>query len=194
MKATQANAKSGGFAFWWMVASVEEASVEVFRHLRAHEKGIEPLFYSIHRRHLEEEARHRNYAFLMLDLIYRQPASFGERIRRKTDSLRAQALTTAWVLSELTKIYEVKRIRHEHPFFETIASCLPLLKEVSWIDLVRKLFISSPFLSLVLNPKHHRLARKAASQLGVLSFPFPEPKVVPVHVPDLPPARRKKTA
>ncbi len=194
IKATQDNARKGGFAFWWIVAATEEVSVEVYRHLRAHEKSIEPLFYSIHRRHLEEEARHRNYAFLMLDLIYSQPGSITQKIRRKTDSLRAQALTTAWVLAEMTKVLEVGRLRNKHPFFEVITSCLPLFKTVSYAELLKKLFVSAPFISLVLNPRHHRLARKAASELGVLSFPFPEPNLAPVYVPDLPARRKKKVA
>jgi hypothetical protein len=56
------------------------------------------------------------------------------------------------------------------------------------------LFVTSPFVSLVLNPRHHRHALKAAAELGVLSFPFPEPQVAPVYVPDLPQRKRKKVA
>lgn len=194
LKSTMTNAKRGGFAFWWMVAAVEEVSVEFFRHLRAHERAIDPLYFSIHRRHLEEEARHRNYAFLMLELVHRQPTGLVEKLRRKTDSLRAQALTTTWVLGELTRFYEVKSLANKHPFFATLATCLPLLKEVSWPDLIHRLFVSSPFVSLILNPRHHRLARKAAEKLGVWSFPFPRPKLSPVMTPDYPQPKRRKRA
>ena len=177
LKKIMENARSGGFAFWWVVASVEEVSIEIYRPLQQYRDEIDPLYHMIHLRHLEEEARHRNYAFLMLDLLTRQPPSLKLWMRKKTDLILAQGLSAAWVLSELSKVHEAKALRHEHPFFATIHSALPLMKKVSFPDLFRRLFVSAPFISLVLNQRYHRHTRKTAQDFGILSFPYPEPRM-----------------
>ena len=72
LKAVIANANSGGNAFWWIVASVEEVSMVLYKQINQSRDSVDPLYYLVHRRHMEEETRHHNYAFLMLDLIQRR--------------------------------------------------------------------------------------------------------------------------
>lgn len=175
-KAIIANARTGGHAFWWLVASAEEVSIEIYRNIHRHASEMDPLYHQIHKRHLEDESRHRNYAFLMLSLIEARDGSLARWFHRKTDLLFAQAFCTGWVVAELTKVFEVKRLASRHPFFETLASCLPLLRQVPPLDLARRLFVTAPYISLVLNTKNHRHTSAAAVESKVLRFPFPTPR------------------
>ena len=117
-KAITQNAMTGGHAFWWIVASVEEVSIKLFHKLLRHRKSIDPLFYQLHKRHLEEESRHANYAYLMLNVIKNQPSSFNQLLHRKTNFLLAQLIGGPWVIAELYKFFQVKDLKHKHPFFK----------------------------------------------------------------------------
>ncbi len=175
LHAIRANARSGGTAFWWVVASVEEVSLELFRQIQKDKNGVEPLYLTVHKRHAEEEARHHNYAFLMLELLSQKNVGLAQRLRRKTDLLFAQVFSTGWVLSELHRIFEVKGMRSDHPFYETLAGCLPLFDKVPLSTLLQKLFVSAPYVGLVLNTKNHKKTHQLSQTLGMLSAPFPEP-------------------
>jgi hypothetical protein len=180
LRAIIANARMGGCAFWWVVASVEEVSIEIYRQIHPHRAAIDPLFYAVHRKHLEDEARHRSYAFLMLELIEKTETSLLQKVYRKGDLLWAQVFSSGWVIAELHKIFEAEDLRKRHPFFETIAECLPLLRKISPASLLRRFFVSAPYISLVLNAKNHRLTLRAAQQQKMPRFPLPEPKVPPI--------------
>ncbi len=183
-KAVIANSNGGGHAFWWLVASAEEVSIEIYRAIHRHRETMDPLYHLIHKKHLEDESRHRNYAFLMLDVIERSGASsLKERFHRKTDLLFSQLFSTGWVVTELTKIFESKRLKREHPFFETLATCLPLVRKVPLHDLVRKLFVTAPYISLVLNTRNHPHTIETAEARKVLRFPFPKPRPADVGAP-----------
>lgn len=176
LKAITTNAKMGGHAFWWVVGAVEEVSIELYKEIHKHKDKIDPLYYDVHVKHMEEESRHHNYAFLMLDLIDKRRMNWQRYLHKKMDLLFAQACSTGWIIAELGKVFEAKKYKDEHPFFETIASCEPLFKNLSWPELAKRLFISAPYISLVLNTKNHKLTTWTAEKLGTFSFPFPTPR------------------
>ncbi len=180
LKAVIANAKSGGHAFWWVVAAVEEVSLELFRDIHRVKESIDPLYYEVHKKHMEEEQRHHNYAFLMLELLERRSFTLKRLLHRKTDLLFGQLFSTGWILNELHKIFEAEQLRSRHPFFEMIASCLPLMRQIPMVELTKRLFVSAPYVSLVLNTKNHSLTSKMALKHRALNFPFPEPHTAPL--------------
>ena len=173
--AIQRNARQGGHAFWWVVALVEEEAVLLYQQMYRHRKTLDPLFYEVHKRHFEEECRHTNYAFLMLKLIKDRPKTWRQTVHQKVDRMYSELFTTTWVLAELHKVFSVKELAHKDPFFETLASCVPLMKKLGWRELAKKLFVSAPYVSSVLNPRYHRLTSAAAAEHGALGFSYPEP-------------------
>ncbi len=179
LKAVTANAKSGGNAFWWVVASVEEVSIELYKHLHVHRDKIDPLFHEVHLRHMEEESRHHNYAFLMLEVINQRQSTIMQKLHKKFDLVFAQVFQTGWVLGELHKVLNAAKFKKDHPFFEVIASCKPLFEKLSTIELAEKLFISAPYISLVLNNRFHKKTALTARQQQAFIIPFPKPNLVP---------------
>jgi hypothetical protein len=183
IKALTASASTGGHAFWWMVTAVEEASIALFKALHAHKKTIDPLYYEVHLRHMEEESRHHNYGFMMLDIINEKTETIAQRIHLKTGLLQAQVFFTSWILGQLTKIFRVKKMAHKSPFLKIIADSLPLIRSLSARELAHKLFVSSPHISLILNTHYHKLTLASAKKLSAFSFPCPQPKKVETSAP-----------
>jgi len=180
-KAIIANAKAGGHAFWWVVATVEEVSIEIYKQMHHHKTAIDPLFYTVHRRHAEEESRHRNYAFLMLDLVRRRMPSLQRFFHKRTDLLFAQAFSTGWIVTELHKVFYTEKLSKAHPFFATVSSCLPLIKAFSIPKLFEQLFVRAPYISLVLNTRNQVETAKMARRHKALSLPLPKVKLVPTY-------------
>ncbi len=175
-RAVISDAKKGGDAFWWVVASVEEVSIEIYRMIHKFEADLDPLYFAIHRKHLEDESRHRNYAFLMLELIGNGRHGWRGFLRRKGSLLLAQTLSSSWVLSELSKIYEVDKLKDAHPFFKELATCLPLLRKQHLPKILWNLVVQAPYISTVLNLNFHRHTMLAASEHHVPHFPLPTPR------------------
>lgn len=177
LRAIRLNAESGGFAFWWLVAGVEEVSVQIYQMMHKHEKSLDPLYFAVHRMHLEEEARHRSYAFLMLELAQEIPSTLREKLIRKTDLVLAQSMTAAWVLSQLSRVRVAKELEKEHPFFKDLSSCLPALSKVPLWKVVRSLFTSAPYIGFVLNVRHQKQTLRYAQKYGVWRVPMPIPQI-----------------
>jgi hypothetical protein len=177
LKAISMNASLGGHAFWWVVASVEEVSLILFQNIHQARTEVEPLFYNVHKRNMEEEARHHNYAFLMLDLIEKRNTNWRSLLHRSTDLLLGQIFSTGWVLAELNRFYTVKELRNKNPFFEVLCSTIPLMEKLSIRERAERLFVTSPYVSLMLNTKNHPLTYSAAKKRGALSLPFPNPRM-----------------
>lgn len=178
LKAIVLNSKAGGHAFWWIVGSVEEVSIILYKNIHQNRNEVEPLFYQVHLKHMEEESRHHNYAFLMLELIEQRNKNFRGILHRATDLLLSQVFSSSWVLAELHKIFSVRDMRKKSPFFEVLASSLPLLEKMSKVELMQRLFISAPYVSLMLNTRNHPLTIKTATQQGAVRFPLPVPKKI----------------
>jgi len=176
VKSIRYNAKWGGHAFWWVVAAVEEVSIDLYKNLSPFKVEIDPLFHQVHLKHMEEESRHHNYAFLMLELIRERNKSISDFFFSKTDKVVGQMFSTGWVVAELNKVFEAKHLKHKHPFFEVIASCEKLFKTLGPQDLAKKLFVSAPYISLMLNGNNHSKSTKLARELSTFSFPFPQPQ------------------
>ncbi len=171
------NSEAGGGAFWWTVATVEEVSIQLYKELHRSKELVDPLYHELHLRHLEEESRHRNYAFLMLELMGRARGGMKQALLAKTDLLTAQCFTSGWVLAELQKFFRVRELRGVHPFFETLASCIPLFDSLSWPSVIHRLFVSAPYLSVLLNTRHHTQTLLEAQRLGVFGIPYPQPSL-----------------
>lgn len=174
-KSIATNAQTGGHAFWWVVAQVEEVSIAIYHQILRHKGEIDPLYFQLHRRHLEEESRHANYAFLMLNLVKLKPPTIAERIHRKADFILAQVAGAPWVITELYKFFDVKKFKGTHPFFDTLASCIPLFEKMTKAQLVHRMFIAAPYVSWLLNPTWRKMHHEPARTLGAIVPPFPAP-------------------
>lgn len=168
------NAKSGGKAFWWVVSNVEEVSVNIFKGMYRNRGDIDPLFFNLHRRHLEEESRHANYAYLMINLIQQQNRGVRAWWHRKTDFTWAQMVAAPWVITELYKFFKVKDLKHKNPWFEVLSSCIPLYEKLTHSERVRRMFVAAPYVSWILNPNHRNLHVPATKELGSWLLPFPK--------------------
>lgn len=175
-KAIKRNAERGGHAFWWVVAVVEEVSLLIYQNLYRHRKEIDPLYFQVHKRHFEEESKHTNYAFMMLDLIQQKGGSIRSRIHKRIDLIYSELFSTAWVLTELHKVRRVQNLRDKHPFFAILSSCIPLMDRMSKKELLSRLFVSAPYISLILNKNYHRYSLEFAKAHRAFSFQYPKPQ------------------
>ena len=181
-KSISFNADTGGHAFWWVVASVEEVSIRIFQQLLRVRKEVDPLFYQLHKRHLEEESRHANYAYLMLNLIKHQPMTLRGLLHRKTNFLIAQIVGGPWVMAELMKFFNVKKLKNKHPFFEVLHSCIPLYEKLSMQQKVSRVFVGAPYISWLMNPTWKENQNFYAKELSVIQCPFPKLNETELHV------------
>ncbi len=172
-KSITANAVTGGHAFWWVVASVEEVSIEIYQHLYKCKDAIDPLYFELHRRHLEEEARHANYAFLMLNLIAKKPGYLNSAWHKKIDFAFAQLVGAPWVITELYKFLRVKRLKGVHPYFDVLASCIPLFEAMPKAELVKRMFVAAPYVSWLLNPSWRKQHKDTVKKHGAIVPPYP---------------------
>lgn len=168
------NASSGGRAFWWVVSNVEEVSINIYHSIYRQRADIDPLYFHLHRRHLEEESRHANYAYLMMNLIDRRRLGIRGWWHRKADFSWAQLVAMPWVITELHKFFKVKDLKHRHPFFEVLASCIPLYESMPFTDRVRRMFIAAPYVSWILNPNHRTLHQNFVARDKSWVLPFPQ--------------------
>ncbi len=183
-KAITANAFAGGHAFWWVVASVEEVSIGIYQQMHKHKDAIDPLYMQLHRRHLEEEARHANYAYLMLGLVQKSSPSFKRMLHKKADFVFAQIVGAPWVVTELYKFFRVKDLADKDPFFAVLKSCIPLFEAMPKRELIRRMFFAAPYVSWLLNPTWRETDRVFAKQHGAIVPPIPAPDDVTFVMPD----------
>ena len=184
-KAVTANALAGGHAFWWVVASVEDVSIAIYQQIYKNRGQVDPLYYQLHRRHLEEEARHANYAYLMLNLVSRRPPSLRRAVFKKADFLMAQIVGAPWVVTELYKFFGVKKLRGVHPFFDVLASCIPLYEQMSRPEVIRRMFMGAPYISWLLNPAWRTQHLDVARRHGAIVPPYPSLSIERLHATSL---------
>jgi hypothetical protein len=140
---------------------LEETSIQVFRAMQKHQgqpkilehlnpsncsqhKLIDPLYFILPKRHAEEESRHDNYAFMMLDLYHQMPKSWVQKFLSKIDNLLSELLPGPWMITELMKIMKVKKLHQDSEFFRVLASCLPLLEQVSKVEFAQGFYRRNP--------------------------------------------------
>lgn len=182
-KALRLNSEFGGHALWWVLTLVEEASIAIFKQMRPFEDRLDPLYFEIHKRHFEEEVRHSPYSYWMLEHLHTRNRSALSVVFRKTDLLLAQALEVSWTLTALSRIRHARQLRSKHPFYAGLARLLPLLVTRSPFEIIRSLFVSAPFVSMLLNPNHHDGFQKMAASLRAFEFPIPSPRKVELSAP-----------
>lgn len=174
------NAQSGGQAFWWVVSNVEEVSINIFQGIHRSKSSVDPLYFHLHRRHLEEESRHANYAYLMINLLKHQSRGWRGWWHRKTDFAWAQLVAAPWVITELHKFLKVKDLKHKNPWFDVLASCVPLYEKMSTAEKIKRMFVAAPYVSWILNPHHRSFHVDAAKSMGAWMLPYPNAQRVDV--------------
>jgi hypothetical protein len=172
------NAKAGGQAFWWVVSNVEEVSINIFQGIYRNRQSVDPLYYQLHKRHLEEESRHANYAYLMIELMKHAEPGLRGWWHRKTDFTWAQLVAAPWVITELYKFFKVKDLQHKSEFFKVLASCIPLFESMSQSEKIKRLFVAAPYVSWILNPNHRKLHISATRDFKSWMLPFPKAQKV----------------
>lgn len=182
-KTLRLNSATGGHALWWVLMLVEEVSILIYKQMQPFKGRLDPLYFAIHRKHFEEEVRHSPYSYWMLEHLYGRNRSLLSAVYRKTDLVLSQALEVVWTFSSLSRVRNAGRLRQKHPFYSTLAGCLPMLMERSPFETIKRLFISAPFVSLLLNPNYHGGFQETASKLRALEIPIPKPESVPLGAP-----------
>lgn len=175
-KVLKLNSAVGGHALWWVLTLVEEISILIYKQIQPFKKDLDPLYYEIHRRHFEEEVRHSPYSYWMLEHLYKRDKTLSGVVFQKTDVMLAQAMEVTWALASFARLGNVRKLKAKHPFYATLYSCLPLLVSISPIEVVRRLFVTAPFVSLLLNPNYHGDYQTLVAKLRALEMPIPKPQ------------------
>ena len=167
------NGLVGGHAMWWVVAAVEEESILVYRHLKRYEKDIDPLYFDLHKKHFEEESRHAAYAFIMLDIYRKRANSPLSIMTKKLDFLFSEVMQVTWVFHQMLKGFNIRKYRDRHPFFEQLYRVLPMLTELTPLEIIHTLFTRAPYISLFLNPLSNKHVNEAVKQGNCYKIPRP---------------------
>lgn len=166
---------SGGAAFWWIIAEVEQEFLYLYHSMRPFAKQLEPLHFQIHKRHFEEEVRHLSFPHLFLKLISERQEGGIMAALRKTDLVFAQGLKVTWTAATLKRLMKIEEKKNQHEFYRTLASVLPMMKQQNLLELSWKLLVKTPYISSFMNHRYHNKFSHIIEELGVWSLPFPKP-------------------
>ncbi|PKL76761.1 MAG: hypothetical protein CVV27_08620 [Candidatus Melainabacteria bacterium HGW-Melainabacteria-1] len=165
------NALLGGMGVWWMVAAVEEMSILIYLDLRKHQAELDPLYLTLHRRHYEEETRHASFAFMMLELLQSRNQQLHAKLLKKTDFMVNELLSINWLLGEtVTCLPNILRLRKRHPFFAQLARLFPLIMQHNPMQMVKDIFTTAPYVSLLMNPADYPQVSKSLQQHRIMSL------------------------
>lgn len=173
-KLLKVDLRTRGQTFWWIVANVEQEFLRIHHALRPFKEQLDPLYYEIHHRHFEEEARHVPFPYLVLELLAERSPQPFRFVHGRADVAAAQVLQTLWTLSSLKRLKGVKKLQGVHPFFDTLISAFPILESMPAPQVVWKLLTSTPYVSSLVNLNSHPKVRKEAQARGAVVLPFPE--------------------
>jgi len=174
-KVIRSNSQMTGLLLWWIVATVEEESTLIFRQMKKAEGKLDPLYYTLHQRHFEEEARHSPYPFLMLALNDTLSPGIITRMLQKSDFVISQILKIIWMIFELSKAVNIPRFKNHHTFFRDLSTLIPKLGQQSLFTLISELTVHTPYISTFINPLSHPYTKKAVTQRGLFRLPLPDP-------------------
>jgi hypothetical protein len=146
------NSYLGGKALWMVVAAVEEESIEVYKQMKPHKQGIDPLYFELHQKHFEEETRHASFAFLMLELLEERTSTPVKMLSRQLDYILSEVLQVSWILGELMKVVHLEKLKNRHPFYKGLSELIPVIENFTFTDVLKSLFNDAPFISLILRP------------------------------------------
>lgn len=174
-KILRLNANNDGLALWWIVTTVEEESTLIFHMMKPHKAKLDPLYYELHLRHFEEEARHACYPFLMIELASALKSSPMTSWLRKTDFVVSEMLKLFWMFFELSKTLDVDKLKNHHPFFRTLSGLVPKLQDRSLPGLLAAFVRETPYIATFINPLCYPHTKKAVAKTGVFHLPLPKP-------------------
>ncbi len=167
------NLDQGGHTFWWVVANVEQEFLRLYTTLQPFQKALDPLYFDLHRRHYEEEARHSSFPYFMIEIY--QSRTFGLRqiLHQKIDFMLAQGIQVAWTLAALQSMKKIKRLRFVHPFFEVLGRAFVHFESQSGLKTLWQVMTSTPYVSSLVNPSSHRKVIQFLNETGTPKLPFP---------------------
>lgn len=175
-KVIESNAFIDGLSMWWIVATVEEESQLIFRQLKPHKKHLDPVYYQLHQRHFEEEARHAPYAFIMLEMGAQKKAPWHKLIR-KTDYLVSEILKSFWLFFELYKSLDVSHLKNHNEFYKILHQLRPKLSDQNLMSMFGSMLNKTPYISAFVNPLFHPYLKKEIANRRVFKLPLPEPEI-----------------
>jgi hypothetical protein len=173
-KLIKVDLKTRGQTFWWIVANVEQEFLRIYHSLRPFKDRLDPLYFEIHQRHFEEEARHAPFPYLVLELLAERSPQPFRFIHSRADVAAAQVLQTLWTLASLRRLKGVKKFEGVHPFFDTLVSAIPILEAMPAPQVVWKLLTTTPYVSSLVNLNSHPKVCEEAQARGAVVLPFPE--------------------
>lgn len=166
--------EQGGQSFWWIVAIVEQHFLLIFKNLAPHKSKLDPLYFTLHAKHFEEEARHASFPYLMLELLKGHNKSFLNNLFNRYDLMVAQFIQSAWAVSSLSRTREVEKLAHKHEFFAKMHRIEKKHGSNNLIEMLWKLMTKTPYVAPLLNPNGHPKILDYAKEHGALSTPFPD--------------------
>lgn len=169
------NLASGGAAFWWLIAEVEQEFIYLYHAMRPFVEELEPLHFMIHKRHFEEEARHANFPHLFLKLISERYEDGLIGALRKTDLVLAQGLKLTWSAATFERMARVRKKRDTHEFYRVLSDSMPMIKQQNLFGLSWNLLVKTPYIASFINPRYHNKFTNIIEELGVWTLPFPKP-------------------
>lgn len=174
------NIEGGGMAFWWIVAQVEQEFLLLYHSMVPHKKNLEPLYFTLHQKHFEEEARHAPFPYLMLELLSTRVQRPLQMVHNKVDLAVSQVLQLFWAGHSLNRSRSVKKLANKAPLFKVIADVMPHLEKQPPWRIIWDFITSAPYVSPLVNPKYHPKISIFAKKMGAWSLPFPKPKPKPL--------------
>lgn len=173
------NAEKGGLILWWIVATVEEESTMIFRQMIPFRKVLDPLYYELHKRHFEEEARHMPYAFMILDMcLDRGPFCYQSRM--SLDFMRSEWLKMIWLAMELGKTLRVRQLKEIHPFFAELSALLGNFKMRHIPVILYRFLRRTPYISPFINAQYHEQLSQHLKTYHCPRLPLPSPQPDPI--------------
>ncbi|MEK7690930.1 MAG: hypothetical protein AAB425_07905, partial [Bdellovibrionota bacterium] len=165
--------KLGGYTFWWIVAQAEQVFLQIYHSLRPCADILEPLYYDLHRKHFEEEARHAHFPYLMLALMSSRGHGMYSPMHVRADFAIAELVQTAWTVTSMARTRRIQGLKSKHPLFGALASVYPLLEKEPLPRILWRLVTSTPYVSGLANPSGHKKILSFAREIGAYSVPYP---------------------
>ena len=164
--------KLGGYTFWWIVAQAEQVFLQIYHSLRPCADILEPLYYDLHRKHFEEEARHAHFPYLMLALMSSRGHGMYSPMHVRADFAIAELVQTAWTVTSMARTRRIQGLKSKHPLFGALASVYPLL-EKNRCHASCGAWSHPPYVSGLANPSGHKKILSFAREIGA----------IPSHIP-----------
>lgn len=163
------NIKRSRMTFWWLVAMVEQQFLAIYHSFAPLRAELDPLYFELHRRHFEEEARHASLPYAVIDLMTetrRSPAN--------TDWLIGQVIQVLWVAMSSIDLLRLQKVHTKHPMLGAVHRAIPLLRRQPLRRLVWRFATEMPYISALVNPTAHPTFERYRKEKGVLHIPFPQ--------------------